>query len=404
MNIFIIPSWYPSQGNPIAGIFFKEQASYIAELNANLNVGISLWGQSDPALMLNKNLTASLKNFATAIVEKRTTEINSLSNNLHEIKSPTLNWTHKILAGNISKVVEANLHNFTKFEQRFGKVDILHAHVSYPAGYVAMVLAEKFNIPYIITEHMGPFPFKAFITGKGKIYPKLAEPLRKANAVIAVSPTLAEDMAKSGFRRPSFIPNVINEDLFSIKTAAPPSPFIYFTLATVSQEKGFDDLLDAIAIVSGKRSDVVFEIGGGGSAAALYKRKAAALGIEKFIQWLGPLSREEASKRYQKCHAFVLPSHGETFGVVYAEALASGKPVIATRCGGPECIVDDSNGLFAEVKNSTDLAAQIIYMVDNYARYDAAKIRQGFEGKFSKKVVIPQIVGLYKSLVRKPKK
>ena len=61
----------------------------------------------------------------------------------------------------------------------------------------------------------------------------------------------------------------------------------------------------------------------------------------------------EIVKVYEECDCFVLPSAGETFGVVYVEAMAAGLPVIATRCGGPEDFVNEDNGILiiSEIKD-----------------------------------------------------
>ncbi|MEW6108489.1 MAG: glycosyltransferase [Nitrospirota bacterium] len=398
MNVFIIPSWYPSTSSPIAGIFFKEQASYIAELYEDTNVGISLWGQNDAEFQINRKPVPSLKAIYHYIRADKRTRVTSLQHNLHEVFTPALNLPVKVLGGNISAIIKGNFANFRAFQEKYGKVEIIHAHVSYPAGYVAMVLAEHYNIPYLITEHMGPFPFVDFISGDGSIKPELSLPLNKAAKVIAVSPKLGNDISMYGLQKPIFIPNVINEAYFKPKAKANTSPFQFFTLATLSPEKGIDDLLHAITLVVKTKKDVNFKIGGGGSLLSYYKKKASALGLEPYVEWLGELSRSEAREQYQQSHAFVLPSHGETFGVVYAEAIACGIPVIATSCGGPECIVDETNGLLANVKDPQDLAEKISYMLVHYQDYDAGKIRQGFEGRFSKNAVVPQIIEVYQSL------
>jgi glycosyltransferase involved in cell wall biosynthesis len=398
MNLFIIPSWYPSQENPIAGIFFKEQAASIAEFDNNIQVGVSLWGQSDPSLVLNKNISASVKNILVSLARSKTTSILSVEKNLHEIYTPSLSWTHKVLNGNINRIVEANLLNLADFEKKVGKVNIIHAHVSYPAGYIAMKLAQIRKIPYIITEHMGPFPFPSFLTSKGELNPFLSEPISRASRTLAVSPKLADDIHSFGFKRPLFIPNVINEGFFNIDKPVDSAPFKFFTLANLSPEKGIDDLLQAIRIITKKHLQVTFNIGGGGPLLELYQKKTSDLNIEKIVNWLGPLTREEAREQYHRCNAFILPSHGETFGVVYAEAIACGKPVIATRCGGPECIVNEKNGLFAEIGNPNDLAEKMDCLIKYYHQYQPDTIRKGFEEKFSKQAVIPQILEVYRTI------
>ncbi|GAB3526206.1 glycosyltransferase family 4 protein [Pontibacter brevis] len=400
MNIFVIPSWYPSKDNPIAGIFFKEQASYLAELYDNTHVGISLWGQNDADFAINRKLLPSLKALYHYTRANKKTCINSLKANLHEVFTPVLNLPVKVLGGNISAILKANFANFRAYQEQFGRIDIIHAHVSYPAGYIAMVLAEHFKIPYLITEHMGPFPFKDFLTRDGQIKHVLSLPINRANKVIAVSPRLRDDITRFNLQQPLFIPNVINEDFFVPKETVKHAPFQFFTLATLSPEKGIDDLLRAVSLVVKTHKNVKFKIGGGGSLLNHYKEKTSTLGLEQHVEWMGELTRSEAREQYQHSHAFVLPSHGETFGVVYAEAIACGIPVIATRCGGPECIVDEENGLLANVKDPQDLADKIEYMLHHYETYDSEKTRKGFEARFSKKVVIPQIMEVYQSLLR----
>ncbi|MCX2741557.1 glycosyltransferase [Pontibacter anaerobius] len=400
MNIFIVPSWYPSANSPIAGIFFKEQALSIAELNDNFNIGVSLWGQNNAGYAINKNPLSTSKALFNFWNNGNKTQATLLRQNLTELFTPTLTyeWPFNAFGDNMSGMISSNLANFEYFQAHYGQIDIIHAHVGYPAGYIAMVLAKRFGVPYVITEHMGPFPFKKFLLKEGAIHPKLSQPLENANKVIAVSPKLAQDISKFGFRKPTFIPNVINEDFFT-QTDTPFSlPFKFFTLAMLSPEKGIDDLLQAIKVLTCFRKDFIFNIGGGGQLLDHYKSMTKAMKLEQHIVWHGEITRDEAKEQYKKCHAFVLPSHGETFGVVYAEAIASGKPVVATKCGGPECIINEGNGLLSEIRKPEDLAQNMLFLIENYSKYSSERIRAGFEAKFSKRAVVPQIIEVYKSL------
>ena len=91
-----------------------------------------------------------------------------------------------------------------------------------------------------------------------------------------------------------------------------------------------------------------------------------------------------------------MPSRYETFGVVYAEAIACGKPVIATKCGGPESIINEGNGLLVEVDNSDQLAESLMQMKKNYNELSQAEIRTNFLEKFSRSVVVEQISSVYR--------
>ena len=78
---------------------------------------------------------------------------------------------------------------------------------------------------------------------------------------------------------------------------------------------------------------------------ALVQEKA----LTEQVTFLGSLTREQVRQEVSEADAFVLSSEYETFGVVVIEALALGKPVIATRCGGPESIVVPSVGYLVEI-------------------------------------------------------
>ena len=52
MNVFFVPSWYPSKNDPLVGQFFKDQAIGLTKAFPNLNIGVSIWGQNDERLLL----------------------------------------------------------------------------------------------------------------------------------------------------------------------------------------------------------------------------------------------------------------------------------------------------------------------------------------------------------------
>jgi glycosyltransferase involved in cell wall biosynthesis len=113
---------------------------------------------------------------------------------------------------------------------------------------------------------------------------------------------------------------------------------------------------------------------------------------------LGQLERSEINKVFKKSHAFVLPSHSETFGVCYIEALYAGLPVIATRCGGPESFIDKSNGILIPVNNSVELSNAMNSIRYNYSQYDPKQISSDCNKRFSPSVIANELINLYLSL------
>ncbi len=134
-----------------------------------------------------------------------------------------------------------------------------------------------------------------------------------------------------------------------------------------------------------------------------YAAIAKELGIEDKVVWLGKITRQEALEQHQRNDVFILPSLIENLPVVLLEAIACGKPIIATKCGGPESIVTSQNGLLVEKNDPEGLAQAMLYMMNNYDKYDRHVIRQDFLDRFSSQAVLPQLVQLYQDSIHKHK-
>jgi len=395
MNIFYIPSWYPSKQNAYSGIFFKEQVLALAKFQ-DCNIAVSLWGQNNFDLPL-KNPFQTVSKIMKWMFEKK--HIRKVFDNLFEIYNPKILWTDK-LNGRTPRIFDINNRNYINAIEIFRNIDVIHAHVSYPGGYAAMMLSKLYKKPYIITEHMGPFPFTDYLN-KGKLSDKVRLPLVNANSIIAVSNSLADSIFGFDIARPVVIPNLVDESFFNLSNKRKEqSKFIFFTLCSMNPQKGVIDLLDAIKTTNDTISNVSFRIGGDGDKLKEYTEYSRKLNLDDKVEWLGKISKEESLKEYQNCDAFILTSHHETFGVVLTEAIACGKPVIATRCGGPEDIVNKNNGLLVEKHNTEQISKAIIYMIKNKKKYDPIIIREDFLGKFSSKVVTDQIYKLYLEIKR----
>jgi glycosyltransferase involved in cell wall biosynthesis len=394
MNVFIIPSWYPNPVHPIAGIFTREQAEAIADLSSDVQVIVSTWGHDAGAISVRKlGQVLSVLKWRLSQCRDQVTQRNSI----WEVFNPALSWSHRLPFGGVRRLVEVNRRNFRLATEKFGKIDLLHAHVSYPAGYVASILSREFGIPYVLTEHMGPFPFPSLMH-EAKPLPEIAQAFANAAEAIAVSPSLAKRIATFGYREPVVIPNVVDERRFSLGEPSS-DKFVFFTLCGLTDQKGIDHLLEAIALWNPPADRFEFRMGGDGPMRVTYQALAERLGVADRVRWLGAVSREDAPRLFRECHIYVMPSRHETFGVVYAEAIASGKPIIATRCGGPEFIVNETNGRLVEIGDIKELSETMQQMAEHWNEFDPVAIRQDFERHFSRPVVVAQLRSLYESVI-----
>jgi glycosyltransferase involved in cell wall biosynthesis len=123
------------------------------------------------------------------------------------------------------------------------------------------------------------------------------------------------------------------------------------------------------------------------------------LNLEDRIKLTGRIERKEIAEYFKKSDAFVLASKRETFGVVFIEAMASGLPVIATRCGGPEHFIKKEQGLIIGKNNIDELAAAMEDIYKNIGSYDNEKISKMTVEQFSPKSVAEQITEVYKNVI-----
>jgi glycosyltransferase involved in cell wall biosynthesis len=401
MNVFIIPSWFPSQASEIEGIFIKEQLEEFSERYPNVNLVISTWGHADGELLL-KNPIASFRALFWRIRSRKS--LITKKENLATILCPTLTWSHRIPFGGWFNILPANRKNLIEAIQKYQTIDLIHAHVSYPAGYIASVLSKEFGIPYILTEHMGPFPFKSYLK-KGRPIAEIEEAFIGASRISAVSSFLAREITKFGYERPVIIPNFIDERHFHSvskqKMKEQDENFSFLTVCHLIENKGVKDLLDGISLWKSRPKNVKFQIVGDGKDAAELKHYSRMIGVDDCITWLGYISRGEIHYLYKESSAFVLTSKYESFGVVYAEALASGIPVIATRCGGPEDLINSTNGILVDVGNPEEICIALEKIYSNYFFYSSCQIRSDYLSKFSCEKSCAKLYALYKSALRR---
>jgi glycosyltransferase involved in cell wall biosynthesis len=97
--------------------------------------------------------------------------------------------------------------------------------------------------------------------------------------------------------------------------------------------------------------------------------------------------------------AFVLASEHETFGVVVAEAMACGCPVIATRCGGPEWVVGPGCGLLVPVGDTASIADGIVALACGQADNDTESARQSIVERFGQEAVASQLEDVYREVL-----
>jgi glycosyltransferase involved in cell wall biosynthesis len=381
-KILIVASWYPEHDSRVSGIFIQDQAEILS--------------QSYDVCVLASRIVG-YRGLKRAFSRQRSSE---RWDKIAVFRQPALAlpmaffyawmWLYEYSAKKV----------FNEILARWGKPHIIHAHVILPGGWLAVKLGERFSIPVVLTEHSGPFCMHL----RSRKHKELVRGiLSKVRKLLAVSPALAEQIRSfSPESDVSVLGNVVRADFFVPDGGSKQQPEEskrFLCVALLNRQKGIHYLLKAVKLLTergGSRFEVY--IGGDGPARQELEKLAMELGVSGRCRFLGLLERDEVRHWMQICDVFVLPSLGETFGVVLGEAMACGKPVIATRCGGPEFLVTRETGLLVEPGNAVALADAMEKCISGESAFDSHKIRGEVVCRFGEKAFLEKISLIYQQI------
>jgi asparagine synthase (glutamine-hydrolysing) len=132
-------------------------------------------------------------------------------------------------------------------------------------------------------------------------------------------------------------------------------------LATQERYKGFDEILEALPVLAEKIPDVVYVICGEGPDRPRLEEKAARLGVRDRVVFAGFIPEAQKTDYYRLADAYVMPSRGEGFGIVFLEAMACGIPVMGSRLDGSrEALRDGELGVLVNPDDSSEVLAGIV--------------------------------------------
>lgn len=285
---------------------------------------------------------------------------------------------------------------YNKIIKEHGKPDIMHAHFTNSA-YAASKLKDANNIPLVVTEHSSQINKENI---DEDLYQMAKAAYIKADKLIAVSPALA-DMIENNFdKRPVYIPNVVNLDVFDYKEKLESETFNFVSTGNLVDIKRMDLTIEAFYKAFGKDPRVRLTIFGQGPERGKLESIIGKHNLQSQVKLMGLQSREKIAQHLRKSDCFVLASQTETFGLSYVEALAMGLPVIATRCGGPETFVDKYNGYMIDINNLEQLTQAMKFMYNNIDNYDRKAISMEIKEKFSAQAIGKSIIDLYRELYK----
>ena len=387
MNIVIIPAFFQTKSRKTLGSFFLEQARALQQKGHKVTI-----------LYCDTYSIKCVKDWFSYNEEK-----SEIIEGIQIYRNRCFCPLKHGIEGHREAFAQGIQKLYDQYMQE-NRPDIIHAHCCVWAGYAAMKLSEQIGIPYVVTEHATLFQLhRDEISEKNdKVIRKI---FQKAARVICVSGAFAK-LIESYRPDIDVVGNVVNCDAFVPRVDSEKHRGIRFLTVCYMEEeaqlykKGIDILIQAWTDVVKRYTDVKLVIGGGGSAKTKVEQWVEEQGISKYVEFTGALDRKQVIQEMQSCDCFVLPSRYETFGVVYIEAMACGKPVIAVANGGPDDFVKPFNGLL--IKPGAEELVQAFYeMIGHLTRgnyYQEEKISNYIKSKFSYEAIAEQLEAIYNSI------
>lgn len=381
IHILIIPSWYPHTTGDIGGSFFREQAHALRK--AGNKVGVIY-----PQFRSIKDIKGIYsKPYGIEYIDDE--GLNTYK--YHHLAVPKIHSIRQV------RWINYGLKLFQEYAKNFGMPDIIHVHSLIAAGNIALEIKTKYQIPYVVTEHSTAF-------ARGLIQENEIKNLEKivsaADYNIAVSEPFSNLLNSFfGLETWNYIPNIVNNDFLNANIEEPKETFKYLSISLLAEKKAVDNLITAFSDITNKIPNAVLHIGGDGPERVNLQKLVSELNLESKVVFLGSLSRERVKLEMANSSVFVLPSRYETFGVVLVEALALGKPVIATKCGGPESIVNEKVGKLVKVDDISELSKAMLDTYLSYYKYNSKDIRQYCINNFSEEAVTSKLGNVYQSVL-----
>lgn len=311
-------------------------------------------------------------------------------------------------------VKQRKIRKVLEQEIRVREFDCIHAYTVFTDGYCAMKLSQKYKIPYVVavrsTDLNVFFRYMRHLKGVG------IEVLRNASAVLFLSDSyrkqlleqyVPEKQRKEILEKSYVIGNGIDDYWFEhsqvpdLKThldriAAKQLKVVY--AGRINANKNPLTTLKALHLLEKQGITPSFTVVGKVEDTGVFE----TLNRDKMVTYIAQQPKESLRCIYREQDVFVMPSYQETFGLVYAEAMSQGLPVLYTKGQGFDGQVPDGQGGYGIIPDDPqDIAKKILQICNHYEKFAENAFRS--VEKFRWNRICEQYVRLYKEVCGKNK-
>lgn len=382
MKVLWLASWYPNKYEPVNGDFIQRHAIAVAQilpihLIHVVQLGKDVAVKEERQDFVNENLTEQI--------------------NYIQYRKTGLPLFDKIQYNRF--YLKRYLEILEQYFLEHGKPDLIHVHVPMKAGWVALAIKKKYNIPYIVSEHGSYYDEAAPDTfSKRSFFFKrnTKKVCQNATAVTNVSTLIGSKMkALFHLNEVVTIHNVVDTNLFYYLPLENQNEFVWIHVSTLGEQKNIEGLFTAFSAFV-KKCNLKQKLLMVGPFSNYHIELAKENDIENLVEFVGEVSHQKVAFYMQQANAFVLFSKHENFPCVIIEALCCGLPIISSNVGGLAEALNSQNGILVTNEKLEQLESAFSTMITEYHAYDRKAISNDAKSKYSYSTIANQFVKLYK--------
>lgn len=291
--------------------------------------------------------------------------------------------------------------------------DLVHSFIEFPYALLAYKIAKTNNKPYIL-ELNGTFAVRPLYLWPEKYF--VHHVYNNANFLIAISSFTKENVLGRGISNLNFTvihPGVdckrflFSKDKINNFNDLYPDKKIILTVGALKPRKGQDVVIKALSLLKLKRNDFHYLIVGEGEFRTELELLIKKKRMESCVTLCGEVADNDLISYFQSCYLYahtprMFNWNFEGFGIVYIEAGACGKPVVASDSGGvKDAVIDGQTGIIVKEDNPNETAWAIEKLLDNPSLANTLG-SNGFTyaEQHDWSVIIKQYIDIYKNILR----
>lgn len=381
MHVLALPKWYPGRNDPQLGDFIRKQvlaAARKVKMSVLFVVPLDDLGSTHEQELDERDGAWELRCY------------------YRPYRTSFTPW-RKLM--NYRRYHQATRAGLARLWKERGQPDLVHVHILLRPALTARMLLRKHGIPYLISEQSSEYLDGRYASknpGSKVLHKRL---FHMASRITAVSAWLGDGLVNLGLCEAyEVVPNVVPGLDRPLPAPGPAGTFMVVA-DLVDGTKNVSGVLRALAEARRTDDRIKLDVIGDGPDGPALKELTRSLGLNEVVRFHGRIANSEVLERMAGTGAVIINSNVETFSVVTGEALASGKPVIATRCGGPIAFITPENGLLIDVRSDDQLTSAMLRITREHASYDPGTVRRTVSDRFSVEAVGTRFFEIYQHIL-----